>query len=208
VARKKRGIKGQLLPLWAPEWEPLLDLAAPHINEFMWMFAVDLADGTRLQAYKNYWTRDYLLLDGEGRTFVEIEADRYEEVGARWALARVLNEDRFNKDWEESWRGRMDPAEVDLCWAPSATARGVSRERSEYVVRSSGLRFSERAHHEEPAWHDWRLLFVGHDADGVALEIAAIGGGEEAFLVFHAMELRNGYRGLLARACEWRAWTR
>lgn len=53
-----------MLDARAPEWEPLLNFAPDHIDDFMWMYSVDLKDGTRLQAYKHYWTRRYLHLDG------------------------------------------------------------------------------------------------------------------------------------------------
>jgi hypothetical protein len=52
-----------------PNWEPLLRLARVYVEEFMWMFAVELEDGTELQAYKNYWTRRYLHLAEDGRAF-------------------------------------------------------------------------------------------------------------------------------------------
>jgi len=43
------------------------------------MYAAELTDGTRLQAYKHYWTRDYLHLDDEGRAFIYVGQERYEE---------------------------------------------------------------------------------------------------------------------------------
>ncbi|HET8813902.1 MAG TPA: hypothetical protein VFM51_02980 [Solirubrobacterales bacterium] len=50
-----------MLPVDAPEWEPLLNLAPDHVVDFMWMGTIQLADGTRLQAYKHHWTRDYFI---------------------------------------------------------------------------------------------------------------------------------------------------
>ncbi len=77
----------------APEWEPILNLAPDHVDDFMWMCAVELADGTRLQVYKHYWTRNVVHLDREGRAFVYLDLDRYEEVESAWLLSRVLMED-------------------------------------------------------------------------------------------------------------------
>jgi hypothetical protein len=194
-----------MLSVHAPEWEPLLNVASRHVDEFMWMFAVELVDGTRLQAFKNYWTRNYLHLDGEGRAFVYLEPDRYEEIDLGWALFRVLEEDVLNKDrFGHLWGKHFDPGSIELHWMPAAIARGISRERSAQLVRSCGVRFSNRTDRDAPAPYDWPVLFVGEDAEGVALEVAAIGVGEEAFLVLHASELRDEYRGLLERAREWR----
>jgi hypothetical protein len=53
----KRELRGRMLPVDVPEWEPLLNLAPDHIDDFMWMFSVELKDGTRLQAHKHCWTR-------------------------------------------------------------------------------------------------------------------------------------------------------
>lgn len=76
-----------------PEWEPLLNFAPDHVVDFMWMYAVVLTDGTRLQAYKHYWTRNYLHLDDEGRAFVYVGKQRYEEVNPPWLLRCVLQEE-------------------------------------------------------------------------------------------------------------------
>jgi len=82
-----------MLSLRDPEWEPLLNFAPDHVVDFMWMYAVELTDGTRLQAYKHYWTRDYLHLDNEGRAFIYVGKERYEEVNPPWLLHEVLEEE-------------------------------------------------------------------------------------------------------------------
>src|ERR1700748_126911 len=51
-----RPMRGRNLRLDAPEWEPLLNLAPDHVVDFMWMGAIQLTDGTRIQAYKHCWT--------------------------------------------------------------------------------------------------------------------------------------------------------
>ncbi|MBI4898441.1 MAG: hypothetical protein HY827_08775 [Actinobacteria bacterium] len=51
---------------------------------------------------------------------------------------------------------------------------------------------------------DRRLLFVGDDPDGVALEVMAIElDAEEALLVIHAMPLRDRYRPYYERVKLW-----
>jgi hypothetical protein len=84
-----------------PEWGPLLELAPSHIDDFMWMFEIELESGLRLHAYKHIETRKCLHLDKEGRAFVYIwpkdEAIRkvdewgsYREVDPRRILREVL----------------------------------------------------------------------------------------------------------------------
>jgi hypothetical protein len=83
-----------------PEWGPLLDLAPDHIDDFMWMFEVELESGLRLHAYKHIETRKYLHLDKEGRAFVYLwpeeeitdkgEPGSYREVDPQRILREVL----------------------------------------------------------------------------------------------------------------------
>jgi hypothetical protein len=78
-----------------PVWEPLIRLAPDHVPDFMWMYSVELVDGTRLQAYKHRLTRRYLYLDDGGRAFARRASGggrgaRYEEVGPGAALAETL----------------------------------------------------------------------------------------------------------------------
>lgn len=206
---RRRGIKGKLVDTWAPEWEPLLDLAPAHVADFMWMGSVELRDKTRLQLYKHYWTRDYLHLDGEGRAFVCIESERYEEIEPPWLLVRVLDEHLADKDWLDFVRPhRPTPDEIRVEWTDSATKNGISRERSEYVVKHCGMRYKHRGPlgDEAPRSDEFRTLFLGEDEEGVELEVAAVGDDEwgEGFTVFHAAELRDDYRYLLARGKRWR----
>jgi hypothetical protein len=72
------------------------------------MFEIELDDGTRLQAYKHYWTRRYLYLDGEGEAWLYCGDAGYEQ----------LNEDivdhfnrvvlwRHPRQHEEEWEEAM-----------------------------------------------------------------------------------------------------
>jgi hypothetical protein len=85
-----------LPPSDAPEWQPLLDLVPDHVGDFMWMFAVELDDGRRLDAYKHWWTRRYLHLTDNGRVFVFEHPDDlddpgwYREANPIWLLQLVL----------------------------------------------------------------------------------------------------------------------
>ncbi|HEV2858826.1 MAG TPA: hypothetical protein VGW80_10535 [Solirubrobacterales bacterium] len=185
-----------------PEWEPLLNFAPDHVVDFMWMFAVQLTDGTRLQAYKHYWTRDYLHLDNEGRAFNYAGNDRYEEVNPPWLFTRVLGvelEERY------SVRQNVWPDEPSIRFARSATRHRISRERSLYVVERCGMQFVERRRSENWGYGaDKRVYFFGDDLEGVALEVVAAENLEEEFTVIHAMNLRTRYLGLYEEAKGWR----
>jgi hypothetical protein len=82
-----------------PEWGPLLELSVDHIDDFMWMFEVELESGLRLHAYKHIETRKYLHLDKEGRAFAYLWSDdicdddepgSYREVDPQRVLREVL----------------------------------------------------------------------------------------------------------------------
>ena len=55
----------------------------------MWMFEVELADETRLHAYKHVTTRRYLHVDATGRAF-HYESGCYREVAVAIAVAHVF----------------------------------------------------------------------------------------------------------------------
>jgi hypothetical protein len=66
----------------------LLDFAPDEIPEFMWMFRIDLEDGSVVEAYKHSWTRQYLHLDHDGRAYVLRGDGRYEETDPAGPLRR------------------------------------------------------------------------------------------------------------------------
>jgi len=185
-----------------PEWEPLLNFAPDHVGDFMWMFAVVLTDGTRLQAYKHYWTRDYLHLDNEGRAFLYAGNERYEEVNPPWLFTRILGvelEERY------SVRQNVWPENPNIRFTRSATKHRISRERSLYVIGQCGIQFVERRRSDN--WEygaDKRVFFFGDDLEGVALEVVAAENVEEDFTVIHAMNLRDEFSALYEEAKEWR----
>jgi hypothetical protein len=82
--------RGQMTQCKNPVWEPLLNLASEHVDDFMWMCEVKLESGARLHAYKHYWTRRYLHLGEDGRAFVYREPDRYRQISPCRLLQSVL----------------------------------------------------------------------------------------------------------------------
>lgn len=197
-----------MLEVYVPEWEPLLNLAPDHVDDFMWMFSVELKDGTRLQAYKHYWTRGYLHIDNLGRAFVNVGREKYCEVTPAWLLSRVVREaiplDAVSYIVRQNVEYEGEPPAVR--WTRSATRHRVSRERSGYVVEHCGLRFTERTPfgHNDPTWDDERVLFFGPDSEGIELEVVAVEIDEENFLVIHAMRLRDRYKAAYEEATRWR----
>jgi hypothetical protein len=85
-------IEGDLRQYTRPEWGPLQGLLASDelVSHFMWMHDVELADGTILNAYKHRWTRQYLHLANDGRTFYSLGEDGYRELEPHLALGHVF----------------------------------------------------------------------------------------------------------------------
>jgi hypothetical protein len=195
-----RRIRGRRLPVDDPEWEPLLNLAPDHVSEFIWVGAVQLTDGTRLQVYEHAWTRGCLHLGEDGRAFVLIPKTRYEEVNPPWLLLRVLGvelEERY------SVRRNVWPEEVRITFARSATKHRITRERSLGVVERCGFQLVDRLRNPAGSGIDKRVYFLGRDLEGVPLEVVAVELDEEDFLVIHALELRSRFRALYEEARLW-----
>jgi hypothetical protein len=74
--RSARVQRGSVVNSEHPDWRPLLGLVREEVaGEFMWMFEVELDDGSRVQAYKHVDTRRYVHLGAEGGAF-RFEAPR------------------------------------------------------------------------------------------------------------------------------------
>lgn len=194
-------VRGKILRVDAPEWEPLLSLAPDHVVDFMWMGTVQLVDGTRLQAYKHCWTRDYLHLSDDGRAFVFVPKTRYEEVNPPWLLMRVL---RKELDPEERYSVRQNawPEEAKIRFARSATKHRISRQRSLHVIEHCGLQIVKH-HRAATLAVDQRVVFIGDDLEGVTLEVIAIEEEEEEFVVIHAMNMRKRFRTVYEEVRQW-----
>lgn len=197
----QKPIRGKWLRVHAPEWEPLLNLAPDHVIDFMWMGTVRLVDGTRLQVYKHYWTRRYLHLSEDGRAFVFVPKTRYEEVNPPWLLMRVLEADP-DPDLGYSVRQNVWQEDARITFARSATRHRISRERSLYVIEHCGIQFIQ-GYWESLSDVDQRVVFVGDDLEGVALEVIAVEQEEDEFMVIHAMDLRSRLRTLYEEARAW-----
>ena len=86
-------------------------------------------------------------------------------------------------------------------WARSATRHRVARARTAFVIEHCGLVFRVAPPEGQL---DERLMFLGDDEDGAALEVMAVEleGGD--LYVIHAMDLRERYRRLYEEAKRWR----
>jgi hypothetical protein len=93
---------------------------------------------------------------------------------------------------------------VDLKWARAATKHRIARERSRYVIEHCGLRFEQDPPADAPETAGSRLIFLGDDEEGIALEVMAVELEEDALFVIHAMPLRDRYRMQYEEAKKWR----
>jgi hypothetical protein len=66
------------------------------------------------------------------------------------------------------------------------------------------LRYEFRPPADAPAGRAPRLVYLGDDANGVALEVMAIELEDGGLLVIHAMALRDRYRAQYQEAKRWR----
>jgi len=70
---------------------PLLDAVGERVTgDFMWMFEVELTNGTPLQAYKHIDTRRYVHLAPDGAAFWFEPPDRYRRWPAADAFTAVF----------------------------------------------------------------------------------------------------------------------
>ena len=180
-----------------PNWGPLLELAPEEIDDFMWMFEVELEDGAMVQAYKHWWTRRYVHLDFAGRAFLFIEDGLYEEVDPGELLEAVLNrrESRASILQQEP----VDCSKIEC--APSANRHGVSAAESAYVIEHAGLCFEQENRHDE---FDPRLFFFGKDDAGTELEVVAIELRDKRLRVVHARAMTRPFGVDCIEAIGWR----
>lgn len=193
-----RALRGGDMQGETANWEPLLELAPEEVDDFMWMFEVELEDGAMVQAYKDWWTRRYLHLDFAGCAFVFTGEGLYAEVDPDELLSAVLRgrESRAKIVRQNEW---VDGEKLE--WARSATRHRISRESSRFVVEHAGICFEEeeRADDFQP-----RLFFFGQDAEGEELEVAAVELRDARLRVIHAMRLRRRFGIDHMEAIGWR----
>jgi hypothetical protein len=89
-------------------------------------------------------------------------------------------------------------------FARSATKHRISKERIRHVIAHCGLVFEEPAPSSSAEALDDRLLCLGDDAEGRALEVMAVEGSKGELVVIHAMELRAKYRDQYEETKQWR----
>jgi hypothetical protein len=190
-----------------PDWGPLIELAPEHVEDFMWMFEVELENGVALHAYKHWETRRYLHLDHAGRAYVylwndDLAADddgRYEQVDPAWLLELVVDRDRsatfVRQNAEAEFRRTR--------WARSASKHRISRRSIRFVIERCRLRYTEPPPPEAPSGATPRFLFLGDDQQGRAVEVMAVEKDDQSLLVIHAMELRDRYRLDYEEAKRW-----
>lgn len=191
-----------------PDWGPLVELAPDQVGEFMWMFEVELENGNLLHAYKHWETRRYLHLDHGGRAYVYIwnenlaedDDGQYEEVDPRWLLRLVLNRERTATFVRRDVLSEFDRVR----WARSASRHRVPRRSIRFVIEHCRLRFTEPPPDAAPAGGSRRIVFLGEDERGKALEVMAVRPTDETMLVIHAMSLRDRYRLDYEEAQRWR----
>jgi len=93
---------------------------------------------------------------------------------------------------------------VELKWARAATKHRISHERSRYAIEHCGLRFEQAPPADAPENASPRLVFLGDDEAGAALEVMAVELEDDSLLVIHAMPLRDRYRKQYEEAKKWR----
>lgn len=73
-----------------------------------------------------------------------------------------------------------------------------------HVIRHCGLRFEQPPPPGAPAGSTTRLVYLGDDARGAALEVMAVELASGDLLVIHAVPLREKYRRQYEEARKWR----
>jgi len=93
---------------------------------------------------------------------------------------------------------------VRLQWTRSATRHRISRDRSRYVIEHCGLVGEEPPPLSAPANAPDRLVYLGDDQEGVALEVLGVQLADGVLLVIHAMPRRDKYMQQYEEAKKWR----
>lgn len=122
MSRSKKRFKGEMVePPHPLNWKPLFELAGKQAEDFMLMFDVELEGGSRLTAFKHWWTRGYIHLVADGRAF----AYEYDK------------RDGFDSP---GWYREVDPIQhLDLV-LPHGRRLGEYREFQERARQDSNLR--------------------------------------------------------------------
>jgi hypothetical protein len=88
---------------------------------------------------------------------------------------------------------KLDDSKVRF--ARSATRHRISKDRIRHVIANYRVRFEEPPPDTGSARAcSTRVVYLGDDNQGRALEVMAVAGKNDELLVIHAMELRDKYR--------------
>lgn len=80
----KEQLAGRVIDDAEPEWDALDKLVGPEeTGWFMWMYAIELEDGTILNVYKHIESREYLHLGADGSAFTYLRWGTYTRTSAR-----------------------------------------------------------------------------------------------------------------------------
>jgi hypothetical protein len=105
------GLSGLMVQYERPHWEPLLALVGERLTEtFMWMHEGELADGTRVHAYKHVHTRRYLHLGEDGRAYEETACECWVPQRVDLAIKAALGLWPLLADWNEDYRDAISEA--------------------------------------------------------------------------------------------------
>lgn len=88
-------------------------------------------------------------------------------------------------------------------FARSATKHRVSKESIRHVIAHCGLAFEEQAPASDTDVLDARLVYLGDDPDGQAIEVIAVEGSKDELILIHAMALRKKYTDQYEEAKRW-----
>jgi len=84
-------------------------------------------------------------------------------------------------------------------FANSASKHHISHDRAAHIINHCGVVLPQPSPHDDPDDNDERLIFLGDDWNGIALEVIAIEGADGELLVIHAQKLRAKNRGAYKR---------
>jgi hypothetical protein len=84
-----------------PEWEPLERVVGRQgrLEDFMWMYEVQMPDGGQIHVYKHIDSRQYLHLDLSGNAYAYVDKERYRQVPLVAVLSIVLPAFCHMADW-------------------------------------------------------------------------------------------------------------
>ncbi len=88
-------------------------------------------------------------------------------------------------------------------FAQSATKHGIDEEEITYVIKHFGLYFYVPPPMGSP-YRSERLLFLGDNQKGVAIEVLATRTEDGDLFVFHARKMSKQYRARYEEALPWR----